>query len=730
MLKINKYILFLFSFLFFSITTQAQTKKIDSLKKELSIHKEKDTIRVNLLNKIAFSYRRKNLNKTLDYLEESDEITNVINFEKGKARSLYIRGVANLMQSNYDKSIKHFENAIQIYNHIDYKNDIAVCYMAKGIVNYYQGHNEKALFNYKKAQKIDEELGIKKNIITNIYNIGIVYVAMGNYQEGLASYNRTLKLYRENSNKKAEGNVLNSIANVYKDLGDFPSSLEYYNKSLSICEKINDSIGIARVLTGLGNIYKNQSRYDKALEYHKKSLIIQENKKNKKNIATVKGSIGVIYRDKKDYTTAIKFFDEALEISRVIKAQNNIANDLNRLGSTYILIENYPVAHKYYDEARKINISINNQTGLFNSNIGLSKIYLQQKKYKEALAYAIKSNEIAKKHKLIIQQRTVHKLLSEIYEKTNDHKKAFESHKQFKIFNDSLFNKENIEKITQLEYEYKYKKALDSASIRELKLTKTVNITSQNLEKSQRNLFLGVIAFLILALVLGTIIFFLKLRHEKSKTLTIAIEQKLLRSQMTPHFIFNSLSVLQGMILNKEDKKSVFYLSKFSKLLRITLENSRDKIVPLQQELEAVNNYLELQNLEESHSYDYTILIDDTIDESSFKVPPMLIQPFIENAIEHAFKNQKKNRKIDIQLKYLNKDLICIITDNGIGIDAQNGHENKDKKSLATTITSERLKILSKDFNVKGSVSIKDRQKYGEQGTIVTLELPYKMVEA
>jgi sensor histidine kinase YesM len=195
---------------------------------------------------------------------------------------------------------------------------------------------------------------------------------------------------------------------------------------------------------------------------------------------------------------------------------------------------------------------------------------------------------------------------------------------------------------------------------------------------------------------------------------------------MTPHFIFNSLSVLQGMILNKEEKKSIFYLSKFSKLLRITLENSRDKLVPLNQEMEAVNNYLELQNLEASQSYDYTILVDKNIDETLFKIPPMLIQPFIENAIEHAFEDRKDNRKIDIQLKYISEELICTIKDNGIGIDAQNGHKRKDKKSLATTITSERLKMLSKDFNIEGSVHIEDRKQYNEQGTIVTLVIPYK----
>jgi len=108
----------------------------------------------------------------------------------------------------------------------------------------------------------------------------------------------------------------------------------------------------------------------------------------------------------------------------------------------------------------------------------------------------------------------------------------------------------------------------------------------------------------------------------------------------------------------------------------------------------------------------------------------MLIQPFIENAIEHAFRNQKENKKIDIHLSYLDKELICTINDNGIGIDAQKENTNQHKKSLATTITSERLEILSKDFNMKGSVSIEDKQKNNEKGTIVTLVIPHKIQAA
>lgn len=297
------------------------------------------------------------------------------------------------------------------------------------------------------------------------------------------------------------------------------------------------------------------------------------------------------------------------------------------------------------------------------------------------------------------------------------------------MLNDSLFNKETIEKLTQLEYEYKYQQQLESANKRELKLTQKVKTTHKNLEKSQRNYLLAIIGVLLISIVSGYFIFSLKLKNEKSRGKNIVTEQKLLRSQMTPHFIFNSLSVLQGMILDKDERKSVSYLSKFSKLLRIILENSRDKTVYLKQELTAIENYLALQNIEVKNPYIYSIVIDKNIDTAMFKVPPMLIQPFVENAIEHAFESRKENRKIHIHLRYVAEELICTITDNGIGIKAKKSHNNDAKKSLATTITSERLKLLSKDFNRKGSITIEDRKKYDEQGTLVTLVIPYKKQE-
>ena len=209
------------------------------------------------------------------------------------------------------------------------------------------------------------------------------------------------------------------------------------------------------------------------------------------------------------------------------------------------------------------------------------------------------------------------------------------------------------------------------------------------------------------------------------KNQNIVIEQKLLRSQMTPHFIFNSLSILQGMILNKEETNSINYLSKFSKLLRITLENSRYKTISLSAELIAIESYFALQNFDSSSPFLFQLIVDPKIKTNICMIPPMLIQPFIENAIVHAFVDQQKNREIVVRIRYIQSKLICTISDNGVGINTDEIKRNSSNQSLATAITEERLTLLSKESKVKCKLKVENRKIYGEQGTLVTLDIPF-----
>lgn len=713
--------------LFFQIISNSQSEVIDSLKSELQIHVEKDTIRLQILNDLAFYNYSNNAEEALDYAEMASKLADEINSIKGKGQSHYMKGITYMELANFDAAIDNFNAAIELFTSIEYLKGLAGCNNVLGILYHYQGDLQKSITYYEKAMATDKRLGIIENVPNYLHNIASIYSDMGNYKDAFINFEKALSIFKNNNNQSGMIHCWNAMALAYGEQGNYPKSLKLHYQSLEAAERTQDSVSIFLSLHNIGLLYKKQENYDKALEYYAKALYMNQTKQNVRYLASIKSNMGGVYFLKNEFVKASSLFQESLQLSQEIDDKEQTAISLVNLGHIELEHKNYMEALRFYKEANEMSTINQMPKELVHSHLGLANVYFYTENYEVALNYANKAVKLASNHQLLKHQRDAQEIISKLYKATGNYKDALESHEQFKMLNDSLFNKKNIEKITQLEYEYKYKQALDSASIRELKVTKTLQATAQDLEKTQRNYLLAIIGVLLLSILLGAIIFYQKLKNAKSKTHNAIMEQKLLRSQMTPHFIFNSLSVLQGMILNKEEKKSVHYLSKFSKLLRITLENSRDKTVLLSQELTAVQEYLTLQNLE-NEAYKCTILIEDSIDVPSFEIPPMLIQPFVENAIEHAFVNQLEDRKIDIRLTFVNNKLICTIADNGVGINVKKENNNKSKNPLATTITTERLKVLSKDFNMEGSVTIEDREKYNEQGTLVTLVIPYKII--
>lgn len=710
-------------FIVFTTAIFSQNRVIDSLKIELENHEVKDTIRVNTLNHLAFRHYRNDPPKAIAYIEESLELANKLNVKKFIAHSYYIKAVIYTEQANFKIAKANYEKAIQLYTLLEDLPGLKKCNNALGVLNAYKGDFELALKHYKESLRISKQLGDRIDDGC-LYNIGNVYSDIGDYSKALENFNQALEINKKEKDSVGILNALNSIANVYYQQGNYPLSLDYHNQSLDIAKKAKDSIGVFQSNLNLGNLYRQQFLNDKALEYYNKALAINKAQYNTRNITALKNNIAGVHYDNEDYDKAIASFNESIELSKEINDDVNLATALNGLGFVYFETKQFSRALNYFQEAKDICLENNYSYDLLDSYHGVSDTQLNVKKYDLALVNAKKLAELSEKYHSLKHKKIAYGLFSEIYERKGDYKNAFKSHEQYKILSDSLLNEENIKKLSEIEYEYKYKKVIEDAEEREVKLTKTVETTSKSLEKSQRNLLTGVITFVVISLVLALIILFLKLHNSKAEIKNIVTEQKLLRTQMTPHFIFNSLSVLQGMILNKEEGKSIKYLSKFSKLLRITLENSREPSVLLSNELEAIDNYISIQNIE-NEAIDFNLVVDNAIDTSKFKIPPMLIQPFVENSIEHAFKNKNISKEVTIKLSFKNDKLICFIIDNGIGIDSSERNMNQNKKSLATTITSERLKILSKDFKMKGAVTIEDRSRFNKQGTIVTIELPF-----
>jgi len=239
---------------------------------------------------------------------------------------------------------------------------------------------------------------------------------------------------------------------------------------------------------------------------------------------------------------------------------------------------------------------------------------------------------------------------------------------------------------------------------------------------------LGGIGSVVVIISLFFLLFFQRKRWNAERK-SVSLEQKLLRSQMNPHFIFNSLASIQNFIINQKANEASIYLSRFSQLVRNILDSSVDETVPIQKEIETIRNYLELQKVRYAGQFDYKLTVDEKIDEETMMIPPMLAQPFIENSIEHGIKYKETPGHIDIRF-HLEGDLIRFeVEDDGVGREKAREIETKQKRihrSMSTSITQERLVELNKKLRHKIHIEIIDlNDNLGKScGTKVTFGIP------
>jgi len=236
---------------------------------------------------------------------------------------------------------------------------------------------------------------------------------------------------------------------------------------------------------------------------------------------------------------------------------------------------------------------------------------------------------------------------------------------------------------------------------------------------------MGVMIFLLI--IIGILL--IRQGRIKTQQKMIILEQKLLRSQMNPHFIFNSMASIQEFILAKDAKSAARYLSNFAKLIRNILDCSLEEMIPLAREIEALEYYLQLQKVRLEEKFDFIINKDDSVEWEEIRIPALLIQPFVENAIEHGIRHKTDKGMIIIGFQMSDKWLSVVIEDNGVGRNKAwefEQNQRKDHSSISTYLIKERLKILNKKSHRKMTLAIIDL--FGDNGapigTRVVIRIP------
>jgi len=632
----------------------------------------------------------------------------------------------SLCYKEFAKSGQYALEAKNTAKELDYQEGIAASYMNFGHIAFFKSNFPEALNNYFESLYIYEKLDRKYAVARVYFDIAKTHGSARNYEKAFEYCNIALDKFREPLNGGATvGSVRDtstlcmSIALLYKDLGMIEEALEIYIKFLEVGRKNNfGDVEMMLITLLVGNCYfwidENDSAkvyWDKALAYPEEDHSIQALKYH--IIATQAD----LYYSEMEIDSAIFYKLKAFEWYNENGFLFWAMYDANRLASIHYKNNEIALAEKYYQQSDRFFKEMKNRDSWYRYD---SLKYVVS--YGTELYWPMPFTQMREMMwELGIEMYNGLYQINEAINKTEYSLKYFiEYHNATDTLNSIIRSRETVELQTKYESERKDQKIETLSLENELK--------ESRLEQNSYYFF-GFIGLLIIILMFVYILF----RQNKLKTnqQMILLQQKLLRSQMNPHFVFNSLSSIQGFITEKDPRTANRYLSKFSKLIRSILDSSVEEFIPLVDEITTIENYLELQKVRYEGKFNYSIEVDKNIDTESITIPPMLAQPFIENSIEHGFKHTKNKGTLKILFGLKNNVLLIEVEDDGVGREKAREIQfklDRNHRSMATDITRERLQVLNKKLKQKISLSITDlKDKKGNPtGTKVTFDIPFK----
>ncbi len=579
----------------------------------------------------------------------------------------------------------------------------------------------------------------------------LVYRKLGNFYEHYNQHDLAAKNY-ENSfgakqfklSKTARTTdyykYVLKAAKQYRLAGNPQKSLELYNKYKFPSEYI------VEYYEGKGDAYSELKKYSKALKEYQNAEKLTQKKSDYQKNTLLKLKIANIYSINNSDSTLIVLKD-ANNISRSnsstklqIKTETELASyySQNNLPDKEIESRNNIIANVTNNEAELKKQDIDVEKIKINEKIKIAKSLNNQSKAKDAIAILDNSDfnksidfNVTSSGNLELKKEAA-KTLSEAYLKVGDEQKALKTYEQYVELLNRLYqqkeeeytsvsnlNKQVSESQWRIDFLEKNKEIYDAEL---LVLEKERKLQQENMRFQYWSILtlVAIAVLLIVLLILGYKRYKLQQKHN------LFLDLKSLRTQMNPHFIFNALNSVNGFIARNDELNANKYLVRFSKLMRSILDNSESDFIPLFKEIDLLELYLELEHSRFSDKFSYSFEVDKNIDISNYQIPPMLIQPYIENAVWHGLRYKESGGLLSVIILKDGDYLVITIEDNGIGRTKSKELKSDNQKKLKSRgikNTQKRLEILGKIYKKEIKLNIEDVKANGE-GTRVEIRIP------
>lgn len=521
------------------------------------------------------------------------------------------------------------------------------------------------------------------------------------------------------------------LAKAYFLNDNYQKSLDIYNgledKTLNNWQQIEKH-------EGLGDVYLEQNKTNQATQSFKQGLKVAEDNKIKPKITDLNSKLGDAYSESGNKNEAESYFTNSINLAskenkaKALEQKIKIADfqNTNRAFDKEIQLRKEII--KDIDAIEKDSV-ITNESALTKQkqNYKIGNAYFLKNNLDEAIPYLEESIEEADKKEDLIVKKDATKKLADVFVASGNFEKAKEAFNAYTEAVDQLY----IKKEQEISQAARISKSIAEKQNRILSLENDRQLTLSQMQlsdeknKRQQLIIYSLIGGLFLLVVLAYLMY-KYIKQQKLANNLLAL--KSLRSQMNPHFIFNALNSVNSFIATNDERTANKYLSDFSKLMRAVLENSEEDFIPLEKEIQLIELYTKLEHFRFKDKFDYKISVEDTIDIEAYKIPPMLLQPYIENAVWHGLRYKKDKGILEINITKKRKDEIEItIADNGIGRKKSKALKTENQKkhnSKGLGNIKKRVTILNEMYKDKVDISIEDNQTDADDvGTKVVVTL-------
>lgn len=567
---------------------------------------------------------------------------------------------------------------------------------------------------------------------------GNACVINGEFNEAQYYYGKSLELVLRQKDTLEQIRIYNNLNYLYLLSGRLDLSLQHAHEGIRLLEIMRQKGTLPVRVQQFGNktsawvqsyFYSNiglintkVGNYREALLYYKRALSWGEKSGDKVYYASALNDIASVCRQLKQYDQALIYCQKAIAINKEIDNEFGIGLNYQTLGDIYAETDNYGNARIILNEGMEIlekSDDISAQTMTLLSIIGLE---IKSKQFDNAQKNLDKCFEIVKLSSDLRALKEYYFYRFKLDSANGRNEQAMTSYIKYHELDKQIFDVKLNQRIAEIQTSYETQR-----KDQENKLLKSENeVQKMRINKGRTTLvllsgFFGLIFIITLLIV----------RHQRLLTRhkIIELQQKNLNQQMNPHFVYNCLTSIQSYIFHNDSEKSLDYLSKFSKLMRKILESSQNQYMSVQDEIEILSLYLKLESIRFKGKFEYDIVVDDKIDPISFKIPALLIQPFVENSLWHGIQNKEGKGRIHVAFNLVDRSIFCAIEDNGIGREnAEKIRQNRmtNHISLGASITQTRMKLLKSLYGNKLGIRYIDLKDNFNRpsGTRVELFLP------